>query len=370
MECSKCHREIKDPLELYTGDTACPKCRGNLSSYPKRFSAVNPRAREFFSLAELYYHYSLCKSARLPTTGLIDKSTLTAEKMVEKAVFYCSEAAKLGHPEALWRLAFFYDKDYLEKETSETVRSRIAANMYLAIVSAPELQFEGYGEDETVALKRRCADDLFCMLRGMHYGDRKAYTDKLIENGYLTAEAVRELAKETGKSGAEELVSLLKRATSKRKAPLFGIIRIKKEQLERMAEEISKNPAVAQRKLDLMFIPLNKEGTYDFRNSIGGSSPYHIVRSSQAAIKEGIALASEKSEGSCCVYFFNKAGKHRFYGSASKKSKIQKLLNNDMIDRLISNSIGRSFTFYDDDVFMKNGRADKIVTEISAIMEV
>lgn len=374
MECSKCHKEIKDPIELYTGDMVCPKCKGSLSIQPRRFTAANPTACELFSLCELYYHYALCKSTNLPTTDLIEKSTLTPEKMIEKAISYCREAVKLGHPEAMWRLAFFYDKDYLDKDSTESIRCRIAANLYLSVITSPELQFEGYGvsggEDETLELKRRCADDLFCMVRSMSVRDRKPYVEKLIENGYLTQEAARELAKDSGKSDAEELMSTLARATSKRRAPLFGIIRIKKELLERMAKEISKNAAVSQRKLDLMFIPLNKDDTYDFRNSIGGKSPYHIVRSSEAAITDGINLAVEKSEGNCCVYYFNKAGKHRFYGSGSKKNKIQSQLGNDMIDRLVSSTVGHSVSFYDDDVFMKNGRADKLIMSLTVSSEV
>ena len=59
MECTKCHIEVREPLELYNGEMACPKCRSNLSKYPTKFQATDPRARELFSLSELYYNYSL-----------------------------------------------------------------------------------------------------------------------------------------------------------------------------------------------------------------------------------------------------------------------------------------------------------------------
>ena len=374
MECSKCHKEIKEPLELYTGDMICPKCKGSLIVYSRKFTASNPKSCENFALCELYYHYALCKVAGIPATDLVDKSALTPEKMIEKAIHYCREAVKLGHPEALWRLAFFYDKGYLERNTNEALRIRIAANMYLSVVTAPEIQFEGYGvvagEDETLSLKRRCADDLLCLMRAMSERDRSSYVKKLIEAGFLTQESAREMDRDLGKSDTEVFKSLLSRMTSKRRAPLFGVVRIKKEQLERLTDEISNNSAVNQRKLDLMFIPLNKDDTYDFRNSIDGMSPYHIVRTSKSAIAEGIKRAVEKAETNCCVYFFNRAGKHRFYNSSAKKAKIQSQLGTDMIDRLVSNTVGYSLSFYDDDVYMKNERADKLIMGLNVGSEV
>ncbi len=373
MECTKCHIEVREPLELYNGDMACPKCRSSLNKYPAKLQATNPRARELFSLAELYYNYSICKAARLPATLLMDRCTLTGEEMVKKAVQYCQEAMKLGHPEAMWRMAFFYDKDYVEKDKTETMRCRIAANMYLTIFSSPERQFLGYGsshgEAETYALKKRAANDLTVMLRSMPDNDRKYYTDALIEHGFLTTEQAKELRSEGGKSGGAELISILGEAASRRRAPLFGIVRVKKEQLERLANEISKIPAVNSRKVDLMFIPLNKDDKYDLRNSFGGTSPYHVVCVTADAIKAGISKACEKADESVCVYFFNKAGKHRFYSSGGNKAKVQKHMNNDQLDRLIAATPGRSYIFYDDDVFMKNGRPDRIVTEIAGNQE-
>ena len=113
MECVKCHRNIKEPLELYTGEMACPKCRNNLTLAPNKISATNIKAKELLTLAELYYNYALAKKARIPISELVDKTPMTADEMIDKSIEYCSEALKLGHPEALWRMAFFYDKDYI-----------------------------------------------------------------------------------------------------------------------------------------------------------------------------------------------------------------------------------------------------------------
>ena len=368
MECTKCHIEVREPLELYNGEMACPKCRSNLSKYPTKFQATDPRARELFSLSELYYNYSLCKAARLPATTLMDRCTLSAEDMVKKSVKYCKEAMKLGHPEALWRMAFFYDKDYVEKDKTETMRCRIAANMYMALVASPERQFPGYGashgEAETFALKKRAANDLALMARNMPDNDKKYYTDALIEHGFLTPEQARELRSDGGKNGGAELIAILSEAASKRRAPLFGIVRVKKEQIERLGNEIAKLPAVNSRKVDLMFIPLNKDDKYDLRNSFGGTSPFHKVVVTADAIRSAIALACEKADESVCVYFFNKAGKHRFYSSGGSKAKIQKVINNDQVDRLIAATPGRSYIFYDDDVYIKNGHPDRIITDL------
>ena len=352
---------------------ACPKCKSNLTKYPKVLSATNPRACELFSLSETYYNYALCKKSAIPISSLIDQSTLTTEEMIEKSIYFCQEALKLGHPEALFRMAFFYDKDYLEQDKTETMRNRIAANLYLALVSSPENQFLGYGAsggpDETIALKRRAANSLYNILKGISKYDRKYYTDALIKHGYLTQEALQELSLESATTSDRELMTILKRTSSKRRAPLFGIIRVRKEQLERLADEITKLPEVVNRKINLVFIPLNKDDTYDFRNSVGGNSPYHVVRVSADSIKNGIRIAVDKSAENCCVYFFNKGGKHKYYSSSSKRDRICKSINNDLIDRLISTTPGRSYTFYDDDIFFKGGKADKLIAEIAANVE-
>ena len=163
MECVKCHKNIKEQLELYTGEMACPKCRSKLTLAPAKISATNPKAKELLTLAELYYNYALAKKARIPISELVDNTPMSAEDMIDKAIGYCTEALKYGHPEALWRMAFFYDKDYIEKDSTESVRCRIAAQLYLALISSPDVQFLGYGEsntrEETDALKRRAAGD-------------------------------------------------------------------------------------------------------------------------------------------------------------------------------------------------------------------
>jgi hypothetical protein len=122
MECSKCHKEIKEPLELYTGDMICPKCKGSLIVHSRKFTASNPKGCENFALCELYYHYALCKVAGIPATDLVDKSALTPEKMIEKAISYIPEDAKMGRA--------FRDavKWYNETKDPVEVRSRILEN--------------------------------------------------------------------------------------------------------------------------------------------------------------------------------------------------------------------------------------------------
>lgn len=374
MECTKCHKKNIEPLELYTGDMACPKCRNRLNLIPKRISASSSRACELLSLSELYYHYALCKNAKITTTELVNTNPLTAEEMVEKAVEYCREAMDLGHPEAVWRMAFFYHKNYVKNAASESIRYRTAAQLYLGLVSYPDTHFEGYEDNEaadnTLLLKRRAADDLFALLSELPRRDRQLYSSKLMELGFLSTDAAAKISSHSEKSGTEELMRIFHSAISKQRAPLFGVVRIKKELLGRIAEEISATSVVKNRKIDLMFIPLNKDDVYDFKNSIGKKSPFHVFRTTASEISQGISMAIEKSAENCCVYFFNKAGKHRFYSSTAKKQALQSDISVDSIDQLISYTPGGSYVFYDDDIFVKNGKIDKIIAEISAKSEV
>ena len=353
---------------------ACPKCKSTINMIPKHISAADPRAKEYFDLCELYYHYALCKNAKVSTSELAGQSSLTANEMIEKSIEYCALALKLGHPEALWRMAYFYDKDYIGTEATDSVRYRTAAQLYLGLISCQDARFEGYengeADEKTLLLKRRAADDLFSMLKGMSRRDRQIYAARLMEHGYLTQEAMKELSEQASKSGVEELTSVLGKATSRHRAPLFGIIRVQKDHLERIRNDILQFPAVKTRKIDLMFIPLNADDKYDFKNSIGGTSPFHVMRISSDEILRGCSMAIEKSVENCCVYFFNKAGKHKFYSAASKKAKLEKSISNDDIDKLISYTPGSSYVFYDDDMFHKNENIDKIIAEISANTEV
>ena len=373
MECNKCHKNIQ-PLELYTGELACPKCKSNISLIPKHISAANPMARELISLSELYYHYALCKSARIETPELVSRCSLTTDEMIAKAVEYCGDALSLGHPEALYRMAFFYNKNISKSETTDSVRYRTAAQLYLALITNPDTSFEGYDSsgaaDKIALLKKRAAEDLFHMLHGMSRRDRAIYAPKLVEYGYLTQEEISELSLKTVRSGAEELLSALEKSVSKHRAPLFGLIRVEKERLRRITEEILRIPSVKSQKIDRMFIPLNADDVYDFRNSFGGRSPFHVLRTTSDEIRTGAAIAADKSDEFCAVYFFNRAGKHRFYSSSSKKNKIAKSINNDSIDKLISCTRGSSFVFFDDDLYFKNGKVDRIITEISTSLEV
>ena len=373
MKCNKCNKNI-EPLELYTGDMACPKCKNKINLIPKRITAANQKACELLSLSELYFHYALCKNAKISTSDLVNFCTLKPSEMIDKSIEYCQRALDLGHPEALWRMAFFYNKNYVKNTMSESARYRTAAQLYLGITSCPNVHFEGYEnsetENNTLLLKRRAADDLASMLKELPKHDRQLYSAKLIEQGFLSNEAANELAMHSAKNGAEELMSVLEKSTSKRKAPLFGIIRLKKEHLFRIVEEILAAPAVKNRKIDFMFIPLNKDDVYDFKNSIGTKSPFHIFRITSSEIRQGISMAVEKSAENCCVYFFNKAGKHPFYSSSSKKQRLQNSISVDCIDQLISYTPGNSYVFFDDDIFFKNEKIDKIIAEISASLEV
>ena len=373
MECNKCHKDVQ-PLELYTGELACPKCRSQISLIPRQISAANPLARELVSLSELYYHYALCKSARIATPELISRCSLTTDEMIDKSVEYCRDALRLGHPEALYRMAFFYNKNINKSETTDTVRYRTAAQLYLALITNTDISFEGYDSngaaDKIESLKKRAAGDLFRMLQGMSRRDRTIYAPKLVELGYLSQEEIADLSSRTVRSGSEELLSALEKSVSKHRAPLFGLIRVEKERLRRITEEILRIPSIKNQKVDLMFIPLNADDVYDFRNSFGGRSPFHVLRSTSDEIRTGAAIAAEKADELCAVYFFNRAGKHRFYSSSSKKAKIAKGINNDSIDKLISCTRGNSYVFYDDDIYFKNGKIEKIITEISTSLEV
>ena len=120
MKCTTCGKEVT-PLELYDGTWSCPSCRNPLVDHLDQF-VINYDNEELFTQSEILY-----------SNWLFNNDGSTGLSSIDKAVRLCRESARMGNPKAIARLAFYYDKDYVGRECSETTRFKIAFNYYSMI---------------------------------------------------------------------------------------------------------------------------------------------------------------------------------------------------------------------------------------------
>ena len=194
MICSnmKCGKEIATPLECFDGKWYCPHCFEEVQSGNVRFR-IDRESNDKYELSQVYFCQWL-------TTQNADT------ELLDKAVAYCKEAAFAGHPKAILRLGYFYDKDYIEKNNSEKARVVIAEKYYSSLCDNPNEKIEG-GYDAHVDLDEVKA-------QAAQY--RKTMLDAVKKN-----EKARQ-------SGADDRVSeFILACSGKERPPLFGLFGVK-----------------------------------------------------------------------------------------------------------------------------------------------
>ena len=122
MICKKCNsKEIEEPIILINGEWFCPYCAKPLVNTEIAFQ-ITKESNDLFKLSELFYYKSFS-----------EKDSVKREFYIENAIANCRLAVEQGHPEAYFRLGFYYDKDYLELNRSEIARCQMAYQYYSAL---------------------------------------------------------------------------------------------------------------------------------------------------------------------------------------------------------------------------------------------
>ncbi len=352
MRCSnsKCGIDIKSPLDLYNGDMACPRCRKKIELISREMQLTEKNS-ELYELAELWYSYglSLCVGNSVPEA--IRAIGISGEEMIQKALALTMEASLSGHPEARWRLAFFYDKDYAESDKTESVRVRLAGKYYSSIFESSLPEFTGYGREQTLALKHRAARDFIKMLSLSDKTDREyLHRQRDAALAYLSADE-REEVNMPEKSDAESLKALCALFSSEVRAPLFGVFTVSQDSVADVADIIRDCRGFQLAKTSFAIIPLENEA---------GMIPasYRRMRFSAAdTLDDDIDRAAKEGCGKIALFFLNLGGKH------VKRLRIKPLYEYfvreksviNMLDRIVTAMSGRrSVTFYDDDIIFYN----------------
>lgn len=339
-------------LELYDGQMASLATKRLLSdAVPElKFTA---RGKELFALSESFY----CKWLG----GGCDYS------LVDKAIALCREAAALGEPRAVVKMAFYYDKDYLAVDRTEEFRCRVACDYYSKVVYCEETPKspDGASPDDWEELQRTAARMFVDMLAGA----QKSLSD-YTDGKYSCAENARRIREKFGIESergvlahnplsdgdkfAETVLTSCKR--NKTRAPLFGIMRLTAGEVARVFAPKSE----AMKLCGDVNIWIEDEGkvfrvnnTSAFRSSLGGLQGNEIR-----------------------LYFVNSnAGGHKYLSGKQRKDLCELMLKDNFarFTRLKDSADERGksrYVFSDDDVqFFINGKLTPLKSALDGLLD-
>ncbi len=327
-------------LELYDGQMASLANKRLISdTVPElKFTA---RGRELFALSESCY----CK-------WLDGGGDYT---LVEKAIELCREAAALGEPRAVVKMAFYYDKDYLAVDRTEEFRCRVACDYYSKVVYCEETPKSLDGvtpETEWSELQQTAARMFVDMLAGAQkalsdYSDGKyscAENADRIRNRFGIESERGNIAHNPLSDGDKFAETVLISCKHNRtRAPLFGIIKLTAGEIKRVFEPKSE----AMKICGDVNIWLESESRV-FR--VNNTSAFR-------AALDGL------QSGEIWLYFVNNnAGGHKYLSGKQRKDLCELMLKDNFarFKRLkdSANERGKSrYVFSDDDIqFFINGK--------------
>lgn len=339
-------------LELYDGQMASLANKKLISdTVPElKFTA---RGKELFALSESFY----CKWLG----GGGDYS------LVEKAIALCREAVALGEPRAVVKMAFYYDKDYIATDRTEEFRCRVACDYYSKVVYCEEAprSLDGVTPDDWQELQRTAARMFVDMLAGA----QKSLSD-YTDGKYSCAENAQRLLTKFGVESergniahnplsdgdkfAETVLISCKR--NKKRAPLFGIIRLTAEEIMRVFAPKGEAMKICG---DVNIWLDDKDRVFRVNNT-----------SAFKAALEGL------QGGEIWLYFVNNnAGGHKYLSGAQRKGLCELMMKDNFARfiRLKESAEERGkirYVFSDDDVqFFINGKLTPIKSALDGLID-
>ncbi len=353
MICEKCGKTFYKPLELYTGEWACPHCRKNLSLSSVKLN-VNDSNDELFSLSEICYLRAL-KCA---------ENTEEYASLLQKSLDFCKKSAHAGHPKALVRLGYFYELGYFSADGAEAFKK--ACEYYQAVwrgkitVNRTKSGGDDYREGGLSVKKIAAARYLNLLAnapREMKGNARYSYEYGLqeVKEAGLYEErgsaAISMLAPDKGARAAE----ILSLCFSKERAPLFGLIYMDAEEFKELAAQKEKLKNGSRGRLarfaQKIFIVMFSADSDEFK----------VIKTERDF--------GEITKGGYYLYFFNTNGGHRISGGKLGSVK-QYLEKGDAtgefakIAKLVvtlSKSGGQSdLIFSDDDILVYKSPAESV----------
>lgn len=370
MNCVHCKKKITRTYNLFNGKRICPSCLKEASPIPEAPQMLpGSNADELYRLSRSYFFHGI---AREIGKEVAPAGTPDYAECFERATSLCLEAALTGHPEAMWNMGFYYDKDFVEADRTELERCRVAAKYYSTIALHAEGEVAGYTGDFK-ELRVRAAHDLVKMVGGLAPRERASFL-KTVEAvramGLINQEEVDYLfasGRSRRTSLRRRLEDLFASAVSKKRAPTFGVLFTTKEELVSNMETIlAANVVVKTKKLELAFLPLSAGGAYVAMN------PQDFV---PVLTEDNIRAKIEGDDlpdGNVAIYFFNNAGKHGIYNGQGERKKMRAWIEANeyqAISDLIEACKMHPCIFFDDDVYYYHKQQRVAADVVSLIQE-
>lgn len=291
-----------------------------------------------------------------------DGASLEASrKMLEDAVAFCKSAAFKGHPEAILRLGYYYDKDFVDTNRTEADRCKIAGAYYKSVINAADNGYtaeQGQTCPDPAVLKKAAAKLLVAMYAGSSNEIKKSL-ERYVEG--LSKELrdqvdPEEIGNNSGMVAdkSEQVYQVMSAFRNKGRAPLCGVIYMKGYELKTLFKR-NKEAAlgVLGRGVSLICGTMTSRGTVD-RYLQALTNPM-LVKTLISKGKYGNFELSDNDD--VCLYFFNSRGGHRFFGQHAL-STIQKTMKKQVADITFSNvrelmqSARKDTVLYDDDFYI------------------
>lgn len=363
MKCSisTCKKEIETPLILYNGDIVCPYCGNPLVNDEIEFK-ITKKSEELFKLSEILYY-----------TSLSTEDKVARNNYIKSAVEKCIDAMEMGHPQAYIRLGYYYDKDYVDLNRTEAVRTKIAYQYYSAIVYSHSKDIkieEGADPISLEDLKKNAADYMLKMLLDFEDDEQSSEKFSYEYNATKIKELLNYSIEDDGGNAygnsignIQRILSTLESCKNKNRAPVFGLYTIlTKNELKSLFE--AKNKMV----LDLMDTEKLRLACYSYErnNRVGGGM---ISLSTKYQVDS--ILNELKEDGKVALVFFNKKNGHKLLKRSDLK-EIEKFIFNT-IDEYVSMHINNIYSkvekFYervynDDDIYFHKIKHKKITDSL------
>lgn len=351
MKCNNCSKTIKRPLELYDGEFGCPHCkkRGIVGVLVKRPCVTKSNAEEY-KLSEIMFYQWLTRNAAYKDKG---------DKLLDEAVAFCKSAACKGHPEAILRLGYYYDKDFADINRTEADRCKIAAAYYRTVIDTAADGYEAEGDEpapDANALMAKAVKLLLAMLRNAP-AEIKSNYNLYVQR--IPTDLLRQYSQDDNGSAvgiyndkSDQIYQVISETQNKVRAPIAGVMYCTGLELKLLFELHGQE----------IFDMLQRYGKYSKGLSLiyGKSDAHGQYRELQALSNPKLimqALGSIKDDDKVCLYFFNNRGGHRFF-SARALSTLQREFEKRTEDRVFDRvrtfmtNARKNIVLYDDDIFI------------------
>ena len=355
MICKNCSKNVETPLVLYDGRLACPYCTKELTDVGDFRVSAESEADD--RIAELGY------------LRWLERPSAETKKYLDRSVEACIRAARAGHPKAVARLGYFYEKGYVDGTRGRSESSTIAYGYYKKLCFAGNVRVKvsdgvsGYGEAEFAEIRKGTAKQLLSLIASFSKDDGGVSLRSRANMEEVRRRVVAAYPSLAGFVGSvmptaepdrvSRIVSVLTSTAASGRTPLFGVIRVTNTVLKALFAGENERTAykLIGGGLELWYAPCDGDGMI----SESSDCRFQALSNRKLVTEELDALTDN---GAGYLYFFNGSSKRRQL-KKSVCAHVKKDLQADefTLVKRIANKGGQSeYTFYDDDIIKNKSR--------------